>query len=150
MTQSSVEQIAQNPKADGARRSLVRSGGMVIVAAMVFVTIAYLIADAATGGLWVTPMGGDTPEEIPLGVALFMTVIGGLVGTGFAFVARRFAPRPRVTFVVVCGVALVLFGLMPLTAAEETATGVWLNVVHLSAALPIVGGLALSLPTSRA
>jgi cation transporter-like permease len=95
MTQSTVEKFEQHPEADSARRSLVRTGGMAIVAALVFVAIAFLIADAATGGLWVTPMGGETPEETPLGVALFMTLMGGVVGTGLAFAARRFAHRPN-------------------------------------------------------
>ena len=101
MTQSTVEKFEQDPKADSARRSLVGTGGKAIVAAMMFVAIVFLIADAATGGLWVTPMGGETPEEIPLGVGLLLTLMGGVVGTVFAYAARRFAPRPRVTFLVV-------------------------------------------------
>jgi cation transporter-like permease len=95
MTQSTIEKIERDPKSDSARRSLVRTGGIAIVAATVFAAIAFLIADAATGGLWVTPMGGETPEEISLDVALFMTPMGGVIGIGFAFAARRFAHRPN-------------------------------------------------------
>ena len=56
----------------------------------------------------------------------------------------------RITFVVICVVGLVLYGIVPFTAAEETATAVWLNLMHLAVALPIVGGLAVRyLPETR-
>jgi len=47
-------------------------------------------------------------------------------------------------------VALVMYGTVPFTAAEETTTAVWLNVMHVLAALPIVGLLARQLPVARA
>ena len=46
--------------------------------------------------------------------------------------------------------ALVMYGTVPFTAAEETTTAVWLNVMHVLAALPIVGLLARQLPVARA
>ncbi len=131
-------------------RGLLATAGTAIVAALVLVTIVFLAASAATDNLLVTPPGGDAAEELTLGIVLFTTVVGGLLGTALAWTMSRFAPRPRRTFVLVCGVGLVLYGIVPFTAAEETATGVWMNLMHLSVALPVVGGLATYLPAERA
>lgn len=150
MSHTLNEPNAGGVMANIARRGLLATGGVAIVAALVLVTIVFLIADAATDNLLVTPVGGDAAEEIGLGLVLFTAVIGGLVGTGLAWAMGRFVPRPRITFVVVCVVGLVLYGIVPFAAAEETATGVWLNLMHLSVALPVVGGLALYLPDRRA
>jgi hypothetical protein len=54
--------------------------------------------------------------------------------------------RTRATLVAVAIVALALSGIVPFTAAEATSTAVWLNVMHVAAAVPIVGLLARSLP----
>lgn len=120
--------------------SLLRSAALGIVAALVAVVIVYLIADAASGPLIAAQPGSDA-AEIPLGGAMFSTVVGGLVGTAIAFLSDR-TSRPVEIFVGICVVALVLYGLVALSAAEDTATGIWLNVMHIAAAVPIVGLLA--------
>ena len=130
-------------------RSLLKAGGIGIGIALVLVAVAHVAADAMSGPLLVTPPGGDAVEEVTIGLALMTTVVGGVVGIGLALVAQRFG-RPKATFVAVCVVALVLYGAMPFTAAEETTTAVWLNVMHVAAALPIVGLLARELPVARA
>ncbi len=120
--------------------SLLRSAGMGIVAAVVAVVIVYLIADGASGPLLAEQPGSDGPEEVPLGGAIFATVIGGLVGTAIAFLAGR-TGRPVEIFVGICVVGLILYGLFALTAADDPTTGIWLNVMHIAAAIPIVGSL---------
>lgn len=121
--------------------SLLRSAAMGIVAAVVGVVVVYLIADAASGPLLTTQPGADSAQEVPLAGAIAFTVIGGLVGAGIAYLSAR-TSRPVEIFVGICVVGLVLYGLLALTAAEETATGIWLNVMHIAAAIPIVGLLA--------
>lgn len=118
--------------------SLVRSAAIGIVMAVVVVVVVFLIADAASGPLLAEQPGGDGAEEVPLGGAVFGTVIGGLVGTGLAFLVARVSRSVEV-FVGICVVGLVLYGLFALSAADDTATGIWLNVMHLGAAIPIVG-----------
>ncbi|MDH3301753.1 MAG: DUF6069 family protein [Acidimicrobiia bacterium] len=121
--------------------SLFRSAVVGTIAAVIAVVVVYLIADAASGPLLAVPPGGDAAEEIPVGGAISATVIGGLVGTAIAFVSGR-TSRPVEVFVGVCVVGLVLYGLFALGQAEDAATGVWLNVLHIAAAIPIVGLLA--------
>jgi len=113
--------------------------------ALILVTVTYLIADATSGPLLVTQPGGDTPQAVPLAAALGFTAIGGAVGIGLAHVMNRLG-RTRTTFIIATAVALVLYGIMPFTAAETTSTAIWLNVMHVAAAVPIVGLLARSLP----
>jgi len=127
------------------KSSIVKNGGMGISVALALVLVTYLVADAASGPLLVTQPGSDSPEAVPLAFALVFTLIGGAIGIGLAYVVNRFA-RPRITFVAVSLVALVLYGIMPFTAAEATSTAIWLNAMHVAAALPIVGLLARSLP----
>lgn len=135
---------------DSTRHGLLRTAGMALVAALVAVTIVFLIAQAATDNLLVTPPGSDAVREVGIGDALFSSVVGGIIATALAFAMGRFPARPRMTFLVVCVAGLGLYGIVPFAAAEESATGVWLNLMHLSVAIPIVGGLAMYLPGTRA
>jgi len=132
------------------RRGLPATAGAAIGAALVLVTLVFLVASAATDNLLVTPPGGDVAEELALGTVLFSTVVGGLIGTALAWAMSRFVPRPQRTFVLVCAVGLALYGIVPFTAAEQASTAVWLNLMHLSVALPVIGGLAKYLPAKAA
>ena len=85
---------------------------------------------------------------ITIAAVLVFTVLGGAIGIGLALVANRFR-RPRTTFVNAAVVALLLYGIMPFAAAEATSTAIWLNAMHLAAAVPIIGLLARSLPAQR-
>ncbi len=128
--------------------SLVKAGLIGIAVALALVTVGYLTADAVSGPLLVTQPGGESVAEVVIGQALMFTVLGGGVGIGLALVAQRLG-RPQATFVAVCAVGLVLYGIIPFTTAEETLTAIWLNVLHLAAAVPIVGLLSRQLPVER-
>jgi len=128
--------------------AIAKAGGIGTAAALVLTLIAYLVADAVSGPLLVSQPGSDTPEEVRLGIALVFVVLGGAIGIVFALIANRLR-RPAPTFAAVCVVALVLYGIMPFTAAEDTSTAIWLNVMHLAAAVPIVGLLTRVLPSDR-
>lgn len=129
-------------------RSIAKAGAIGTGVAVILVLIVMFIADAASGPLLVTPPGGDAPEEVPIGGAAIFTVLGGLVGTALAIALLRVA-TPRRIFLIVCVAGLVLYGIMPFTAAEEVSTAIWLNVMHVAAAVPIVGMLARTLPEAR-
>jgi hypothetical protein len=119
------------------------------VVGLVLVAIVYSIAQVADADLRVTGPGVETPEEVPIANALFFTAVGGVVGLVLASLANRFTARPRVTFLAVCLVLLVLDGIAPFASSEEVSTGIWLNAMHLSAAVPIVGSLLWVLPDRR-
>lgn len=112
------------------------------IAALVVVTVTALIADAVSGPLMVTSPGADAPEELAVGAALAATVIGGIAGLGLAALCKRFVAEPIPVFVGICIVGLVGYGIFSFTATETVAVGVWLNVMHVVAAVPIVGLLA--------
>lgn len=117
--------------------------------ALVAVAIVYGVARAFDANLEVRGPGVDTAETVPLVNALVVTALGGVVGLLLALAARRFTPWPRLAFVGVCLVLLVLDGITPFTASDRVSTGLWLNVMHLAAAVPIVGSLARALPERR-
>jgi len=129
---------------------LVRAATKGTLMGIVLVAIVLLFARALSDDLLVDLPGSDAPQDVTVGATLFNTVLGGIVGTVLAYGANRFAPRPKMTFVAVCVVSLVLYGILPFSAAEETATAVWLNIMHVAVAIPIVGALASSLPEKRA
>ena len=66
-----------------------------------------------------------------------------------AALLRRFSRRPRPTFLVVGAVALTLYGLLAATVAESLGSAIWLNVLHLGVAAPLVVGLVPSLTQRR-
>lgn len=125
--------------------SVVKAGGIGIAVALVLVIVGFLVADAVSGPLTVTMPGSDSVEQISIAQVVVFTVLGGVAGIGLALAVRRLR-RPRAAFVAVCAVALLLYGIMPFSAAEATSTAIWLNVLHVAAAVPIVGSLARQLP----
>ena len=128
--------------------STTRAGGMAIAVALLLVLVFYLIADAVSGPLLVTQPGSDTPDEVPLGAALVFTVLGGGVGIVLSLIANRLR-RPRFMFAAVSVAALVLYGILPFTAADEASTAIWLNVMHVAAAVHIIGLIARAHPSNR-
>jgi hypothetical protein len=124
---------------------MVKAAGVGIVAAVVGVVIMFLIADALSGPLLVTPVGADSPEETTVVLAAVFTVVGGIVGLGIAALCKRFLGNPPAAFLGICAVGLTLYAIMPFVAAEEVATAIWLNVMHLVAAAPIMGSLVTEL-----
>ena len=134
---------------DTANRRLMATVAMALVAALVLVTIVYFIADAATDNLLVDRPGSDEPQDVGLAVVLVNTVLGTVVGLGLAMTINRLAPAPRATFIVVSAIGLVFYGLLPFEAAEETSTAIWLNVMHIAVAIPVVGSFAAYLPAAR-
>lgn len=122
---------------------MLKAGILGTIGAVIAVAITYFIADAASGPLLVTQ--NDLTEEAPLAGALLFTALGGVLGLGIAALAKRFLGNPVPAFLGICLVGLIAFAIFPFTVAEETATAIWLNVMHIAAAIPIVGLLTQSL-----
>lgn len=120
--------------------SLIRSAIVGTVVAVGAVAIVYLLADAISGPLLADQFGADEPQETPLAGALIATIVGGVGGTVLAVISSRFKPAATI-FVGICVVGLVLYGIFAMNAADSQSTGIWLNVMHLVAAAPIVGQL---------
>lgn len=87
-----------------------------------------------------TPPGGDALEEIAIGAALSGTVVGGIAGLVIAALSKRLLGNNAVAaFVGICVVGLIVYGVFTFSATEELASGIWLNLMHIVAAIPIVG-----------
>ena len=125
-------------------RSLVKLWAASTSIAILLACAAYLVANAGSGPLVVTEVG-----EIALSNVVGFTVLGGTVGATLAYLAGRFARRPRLTFLAVTIIALAGYAVVPFTAAESTQTAVWLNVFHVVVAIPVIGMLTRYLPESR-
>ena len=119
---------------------LARNAALGTVMALVAVAITYFIADAISGPLIATGPDGEL-AEIPLGAAIFATVIGGIVGTVLALLVRKRAAKAATVFPSISAVALVLYGIFAAVQADSASTAVWLNILHIVAAIPIIGSL---------
>ena len=76
-------------------------------------------------------------------------VVYGSIGAALAYLAGRFARRPRLTFLAVTIIALAGYAVVPFTAAESTQTAIWLNVFHVLVAIPVIGILTRYLTEIR-
>lgn len=112
--------------------------GTIVAIAGVIVTA--LVADAISGPLLVTSPGAEGPEALALGAAIAGTVAGGIAGLILAaIIGRFFAAKASTVFIGICVAGLVAYGAFSFSAAEQFSTGLWLNVMHVVAAIPIVG-----------
>lgn len=120
-------------------KSLLRSTGAGTAAALVAVVITFFIADAVSGPLMANDPSGEL-AEVPFAGAIIGTVLGGVIGMAITFAVRK-RGNPVTVFGVICVVGLIAYGAYAVSAAGTTSTAVWLNVMHLVAAIPIVGSL---------
>jgi magnesium-transporting ATPase (P-type) len=131
----------------GRRMWAVGAAAAVVSALVVIVFVA--IAKAADVPMEVAENSTKQPEQIPLAgyatVILVSTLIGLLLATAFA----RWAPRPRLTFVIVAVVLTVVSLAFPLTTEATTATKVILEITHLIPAALIIPAIAAQLPMRR-
>lgn len=121
--------------------SLIKSWAAGTAIAILLASAAYLLANAVSGPLVVTDLG-----EIALGNVVGFTLFGATIGAALAYLAGRFARRPRMTFLALTTIALVGYAVVPFTASESTQTAVWLNVFHVVVAIPVIGILTRYLP----
>lgn len=127
-----------------------KAGALGTLGAIIAVAVTFFVADAVSGPLMATPPGAEAPEAVALGAAIGGTVVGAIVGLVLAIICNRFLKKPGPVFLGVCAVGLVAYGALSFSATEEVATGLWLNIMHIAAAVPIVGLLvqAMNRPAS--
>ena len=120
-------------------KTLLKATGTGIVGAVVFVTLVFVAADASSGPLLVESPDGELAQVAFAGAIVF-TILGGIVGAGIARVLRGRARAER-RFLNICAGFLIVYGAYAFNQAVDLTTGVWLNVMHLAAAAPIVDQL---------
>jgi hypothetical protein len=85
-----------------------------------------------------------------INMALAALLEGGVAGTVLAMACRRWARRPRLSFVALTVIGLVASFALPIASDATTATKVVLSISHVVVAIIIVPPLALALPRSTA
>jgi hypothetical protein len=110
----------------------------------------YLAARAAGVPLELTEVFSDEFERMPLHSFVLATLLeGGAAGTVLAAACRRWARRPRASFVALAVTGTVASLCLPVASDGSIATIVVLSVSHVVAALVIVPALALALVPNR-
>lgn len=145
------KEIAARKDVDGARFSwrlhFVAVGGGAVVVALVYA------AAKATGDSLVTrpEFGSGAAEPLELVEAILVTLFLGLViGPLAAWIGRRQLRSPRNGFLAFSAVGLGVYGIIAFVRADAFSTAIWFNVMHLGAAIPIVGSINRALPLRRA
>ncbi len=128
---------------DPKRLGLAKTGAFATGVATILVLIVYFIAKGSGDELVaVSELGIGPPKELNMVVTVAATIAGGILGMAFAWLARRFTPRPRLAFISVSILGLILYGFLAFGRTDQHSTAIWLNLMHLAAALPISGALA--------
>jgi hypothetical protein len=109
----------------------------------------YLIARAAGVPMALTEVFEDTFARMPVANMAFAALLdGGLTGTVVAAACRRWASRPRMTFLALAAIGLIASFTLPITSDASTATKIVLSISHVVVAAIIVPALALALPVT--
>ncbi|MEM7339256.1 MAG: DUF6069 family protein [Actinomycetota bacterium] len=119
--------------------SLLQSSAIGIVAGIIGTTIVWFIGDAVSGPLMANGPDGELTDVLAAAPG-FATLIAGLVGVLVAFLIRNRGNAVQL-FTIITVVVLVLYGIWAFSQAENFATGLWLNVMHIVAAVCITGML---------
>ncbi len=91
---------------------------------------------------------GDVVTTVPLVVAVFATVVAGGAALAIAALAGR-TRHPRVVFLSIAGIGLILTSVPPLTGATDTATAAWLLAMHAIVAVCLIPITWRALPAQR-
>lgn len=150
MTASRDTSAPARPEATHTRwteRSLWQVGLMAALVAAAANIVLYVAARAGGVPLELTEIFEDDFERIPVVSFVLATLLeGGLVATAVAAACRRWAPRPRVSFVALAVIGTIGSVGLPIASDGTTATMVVLSISHVVAALIIVPALTLTLP----
>jgi peptidoglycan/LPS O-acetylase OafA/YrhL len=112
--------------------------------------LVYLVARAAGVPMELTEVFEDHYARMPvLNMVWGALLEGGLAGTLLAAACRRWARRPRPTFLALTTAGLVASFILPVTSDASTATKVVLSISHLVVAAIIIPALAHALPRER-
>jgi len=117
--------------------SSVRTIATSLGAAIVLVTIVWLVARATGDDLRVKAPGQDAHEKMMIFLPAFATLTAGLVGALIAWLLRR-RPNGRTIFLALVVIVLIFEGIQAFVATESNGTAIWLNLMHVLAAAVIV------------
>jgi hypothetical protein len=132
-------------------RPLWRTGLAAALVAAVASILVYVAARAAGVPMELTEIFEDRFARMPVtNMAWAALLEGGVAGTVLAAACRRWARRPRATFVAVATIGLIASFALPVTSDASTATKVVLSLSHVVVAAIIVPALALAVPRRRA
>ena len=106
--------------------------------------IANLVIFAISSNLFgvnfmVAPPGSTELIPLPMGMVIAATVVPAVVATIFFALIGRFVPRPILAFRILSGVVLLLSFGSPLSLPVGIAVKVILSLMHVVAAVSIVG-----------
>jgi Family of unknown function (DUF6069) len=107
--------------------------------------VVWVIAVPITGADLRATVAGTEQEVVAVAVVISALVQGG-VGWAVLALLERFLGRARTIWLIVAVLVLVLAGVNAATAAVDTETAVWLNVMHLAVAAVLVPVLARTSP----
>ncbi|MEM7326569.1 MAG: hypothetical protein AAF531_26015 [Actinomycetota bacterium] len=128
--------------------SLLLVGTAGVIGGVLLAIVTTFAADAVSGPIRVEAFG-DPLAEIALSDVILYTALGGVLAMAGALGVRRI-PAGLSAFLVLSVLVLIGAGVLSLVAAETTSAGLWLNVIHLAAAGPIVAALSLWLKAKSA
>ncbi len=117
--------------------SSIRTIAVGLGAAIVLVTITWIVARATGDDLRVKAPGQDSHEKMMAYVPAFATLIAGLVGALIAWLLRR-RPNGRTIFLALVVLVMVFEGVQAFVATTSNGTAIWLNVMHVVAVAAIV------------
>lgn len=127
-----------------------RVGLVTALAAAAASVLVYEVARAAGVPMELTEVFEDEYERMPLiNMAFGALLDGGVAGTALAVACRRWARRPRSSFVALTVIGLIASFVLPVISDGTTATKVVLSISHIVVAIIIVPALALALPQAR-
>ncbi len=126
--------------------SLARVAGFATLIATGVVLGLVVLAGVVGANLVVAPeFGSGPPDEMEAWAAAAATVFGGFAGLVLALLSRQLKQRPTGLFLSLCLLGLLAYGFIAVIRSEEISTAIWLNLMHLAAAVPIVGMLGTAL-----
>lgn len=109
--------------------------------------IVYAAARAAGVPMELTEVFDDEFARMPVMNMAFAALLeGGVAGTALAAACRRWARRPRSSFVILAIAGLLASFAFPIASDASMATKVVLSISHVVVAIIIVPALALALP----
>jgi hypothetical protein len=124
---------------------LVGSAAALVAAASA--VVVYGVARAAGVPMELTEVFEDEYARMPVQNMVWGALLeGGLAGTALAWACRRWAARPRASFVALAMLGLAASFALPLGSDADAATKVALSISHVVVASIIVPALAVALP----
>ena len=106
-------------------------------------------AEAPLGGVDLTVSSGGATRDVGVVSVVVSAVIVALAAAGTARLVRRWATRPRRTWLVTGTMVLVLSFAGPIGQAVTTSAGLALAALHVVVGLAVVPTLAAALPQRR-